>query len=317
MNSKLKSIRQKIRNSHVIIKNFGLIFGIENGLNEIIIRGHGKIGKKLNHYHYENAKKIIKKKYFEQLEFSSMNLELQSLKKITDDCPIWIFWWQGIDNAPIVVKAALESIVKHSRKHPVLIITKENVEKYADIPEHIYRKKNEGKITITHFSDILRAQLLYQHGGIWMDSTLFATGDFNENMYSKAFYSIQHGQRAEYHVCKGKWSGFFLACGKGNPIFNYLSKAFYLYWEKENCLICYLLIDCFLALGYENIDTMRKLIDDIGVNNTGVFEMASQYNEIYSIGRWKEICSSAYLHKLSYKLKISDYKNTIYNHIVR
>ena len=46
---------------------------------------------------------------------------------------------------------------------------------YVDIPDYILQKYRAGKMTRTHFSDILRLHLLSRYGGVWIDSTILMT----------------------------------------------------------------------------------------------------------------------------------------------
>ena len=95
-------------------------------------------------------------------------------EEAVNDGPVWVFWWQGLESAPARVKACVDSIKRNAANRDVIVITKDNVSKYTDLPDYVFRKLAEGKITLTHFSDILRFNLLKLHGGLWMDATLYA-----------------------------------------------------------------------------------------------------------------------------------------------
>jgi hypothetical protein len=308
----IKILRRKLEGCAKVKKHFGLKYGGLEFLNVVVFRHKGKAGKELINLQYDSIKKWLKKRYFEQAALTFTN-EAMFDSNIREDCPIWLFWWQGIDEAPAIVKKCIESIESHKGKHEIVLLTKKNIEEYVDIPGYIYRKVNLGIISIPHFADILRTKLLYQHGGIWMDSTLFITDDFCEDIYRHDFYTIRHTQRADYHVCKGKWSSFFMASGKGNPLFSYLTQAQCDYWKNENASICYLLIDCFIALGYENILVCRQMIDLVPVNNTGTMNLASHFNDNYSNELVEELSADTYLHKLSNKVKIGNKHDNVYN----
>lgn len=56
------------------------------------------------------------------------------------DC-IWICWWQGLDNAPELVRKCVESIQKNAGNHEVIIITEDNYKEYVNIPKWIEEKK--------------------------------------------------------------------------------------------------------------------------------------------------------------------------------
>lgn len=86
---------------------------------------------------------------------------------------IWVCWWQGLDNAPEIVKTCVESIKRNSGKYEVLIITDENYKQYVKFPDWLEEKRKHGIISKTIYSDLLRLNLLSTYGGIWIDSTFF------------------------------------------------------------------------------------------------------------------------------------------------
>ena len=57
------------------------------------------------------------------------------------NAPVWIFWMQGYENAPLLVKKCINSVRK-STAHPVHILSKDNLKEYCEIPEYIYIKYN-------------------------------------------------------------------------------------------------------------------------------------------------------------------------------
>lgn len=96
-------------------------------------------------------------------DFIEENPQLIQVKK--EDFKIFVFWWQGRDELPQIVRLCIDSIEKNSKPFSVHIITKNNYEKYVQISPIIKNKLISGDITLTHFSDILRFNLLYQYGG--------------------------------------------------------------------------------------------------------------------------------------------------------
>lgn len=118
---------------------------------------------------------------FDFLEEEFSNL-IQKYKDIPDatmpkseGSHIWTLWWQGLEQAPEIVKVCLKSQRENmvSKGFKYTVITKDNWKQFIDLPKHIIEKMENGKITLTHFSDIIRAELLKQYGGIWIDATVF------------------------------------------------------------------------------------------------------------------------------------------------
>ena len=88
---------------------------------------------------------------------------------------IWSLWWQDdkFENLPDVVKICYSSIKKFGGSHDFQILTQKNFRELVNLPDYILEKFNAGKITITHLSDIIRFYLLFNYGGLWLDSTVF------------------------------------------------------------------------------------------------------------------------------------------------
>lgn len=53
---------------------------------------------------------------------------------------IWICWWQGIDNAPEIVKTCVESIKRNAGKYEVIVITDDNCKDYVQFPDWLEEK---------------------------------------------------------------------------------------------------------------------------------------------------------------------------------
>ena len=75
-----------------------------------------------------------------------------------------------MDAAPELVQACYARLVS---PHPgqVHLLHQDNLAEYVSIPDYIMQKVKKGQITYTHFSDIVRVNLLAEYGGIWIDST--------------------------------------------------------------------------------------------------------------------------------------------------
>lgn len=202
---------------------------------------------------------------------------------------------------PPVVKSCYKSVLKNAEKHPVILITENNIKEYVDIPQYIYEKIREKKMTFTHFSDILRENLLYKHGGIWMDATIYMTAPFSKEMYKYEYYSIK-GAFEEW-----EWTGFFQAAGKGNVFAKAVSHLFNCYWKEHDCLISYLLIDCFLAVARRHSSVIDEMVNDLPQKDSSIFVLNDQHlDETYNENTFEKLKGKSNIHKLSYKYPHSE-----------
>ena len=88
---------------------------------------------------------------------------------------IWICWLQGIDKDPSLIKRCYKSI-KDNFKDSKIVVDESYINDYVELPSYIMEKDGKGIITKTHFSDILRLELLSQYGGTWIDGTVYCRG---------------------------------------------------------------------------------------------------------------------------------------------
>ena len=230
---------------------------------------------KKKHSYFDNKAhnrciKKYKKKYSEYIEI--LNSKYNKVQEIVPSKNIWVFWYQGLENAPEVVKIGIDSIKTKYNDHNVVIITKDNLENYLSIPERIKSNINKGKLTYTNFSDYLRLGLLKKYGGAWIDSTCFINKKIDFEKYS--FYSIHHDLYSNWHVCRGKWTSFFLYSIKNDNLISFSFDFMNNYLKTHNRFPTYLWIDCIFRIAYETNDVIKNEIDAVPVNNKGVLTLS-------------------------------------------
>lgn len=106
------------------------------------------------------------KKILSSLEASELYIQSADETEGNNSGIIWVFWWQGFNNMPPIVRQCVKSIKNNSGNHSVIIVSKENIYKYTNISQNIFDELFKGNMTITHFSDIVRFNLLSNHGGL-------------------------------------------------------------------------------------------------------------------------------------------------------
>lgn len=221
---------------------------------------------------------------------------------------IYVFWYQGIDGAPELVKKCIESVKKHFKRE-VIIITKDNYKEYTDIDDSIIEKLNNGKITYTFFSDILRFNLLKNHGGLWLDATIFVSDDYEVN---NEFFTIKNEMDSNKYVSKGRWTSYAIGGNKNNLLFHFMNDFFKEYLSKKDILIDYYLVDYAINFAYQNFKEVKDNIDSLTSNNINVYELIENINNEYSKDDYKRIVKDTKLHKLSYKVDINKEKEDSY-----
>lgn len=104
---------------------------------------------------------------------------VQTEAKTVADFPkiIWWSWLQGENEAPELAKVCLESLRRNFPEYKIVVITNDNLGDYIELPQKILDKFNAGWIKGAQFADIIRLNLLAKYGGVWMDATVFCTGN--------------------------------------------------------------------------------------------------------------------------------------------
>ena len=106
---------------------------------------------------------------------------------------IFTIWLQGEENAPDLVKACFRSVRRHC-KQELVVLDENTVFDYITLPQEIVEKYRAGKIARAHFADICRVELLYEHGGFWLDSTGFVTAPIPDWIQKQDFFVYMAGQ---------------------------------------------------------------------------------------------------------------------------
>ena len=254
-----------------------------------------KLGNRQKHHCIQ---KLLEERFGNLLEEFSDKRDV-TLTNIGQDSPIWVLWFQGESNMPPIVRACVKSIKEHAGLHEVILLTRENIQSYIDIPSYIYEKIEKKYITLTHFSDIVRTGILSKWGGWWMDATVFCTSTIM--LYDTPFYSVKQTKTYSRYVKSGnKWTAYLLAVGLNNYVTDFIYKLFLEYWKKYDFMIDYYLVDYAIAIAYDYFPYFRKAIDNNPIDNDLVYQMEENINQPYSTELWHNLLDQQF-NKLSWK----------------
>lgn len=167
---------------------------------------------------------------------------------------IFVYRAQGINNIPPLVQYNLELIKKNYYDYKIILIDDLNFDDYVKIDNHLISLYKDKKITVQTFSDILRFNLLYQLGGIWVDSTIlmFKRYEFFNEIKKNGFVSLNHSSKEKDSIWKRvypvTYTTFFLGTHKGNPVMECCVKFYNEYYKKYDYAIDYFMNDYMLIL---------------------------------------------------------------------
>lgn len=215
---------------------------------------------------------------------------------------IWICWWQGIDNAPEIVKACVDSIKRYAGKYEVICITEKNYKNYVTFPSWIEEKRKQNIISRTIYSDLLRMNLLSTYGGLWIDSTFFCTSPCFESYMKLPLWSIKRPDYLHCSVACGYFANYSLGCSYENRwIYKVILDFLFNYWKENNKLIDYLLTDYAIVLSQQHNKDIAEAFNKIQPNNPYCDELYKVLGKPYDKNTWERISKNTELYKLTWK----------------
>ena len=86
--------------------------------------------------------------------------EFKNIQEENNEKIIWQYWHQDIENVPKIVKKCLASIKKHYPEYKINVLSFDTIKDYIELPQRFYWLLENKKISIAHFSDVVRVNLL-------------------------------------------------------------------------------------------------------------------------------------------------------------
>lgn len=161
---------------------------------------------------------------------------------------VFTIWFQGQKNAPAIVKACFRSMRRHLCQE-LVVLDENTLWDWISLPDYVINKWKSGKMRAAHFCDICRVELLYQHGGVWLDSTDYVTSPIPHWIMEEDFFIYMSGSRI-----RGSYSfvqNCFFRAKKYNPLLGVWREAILNYWKNENSVINYFTHQLLFKLSVE------------------------------------------------------------------
>ena len=189
-----------------------LLYSAFNYLEKILynIPNRSIAKMQMNLIYYKVKNKISKKYDFNCYDYRD-NLGKEKI--------VWIYWHQGINKAPELVKRCVNSIKKNiSNNWTINILDYNMLKNYITFNNEIIELLETNKMSLQHFSDLIRLKLLYEYGGIWIDSTCFLINEIPTQLLNADLFFFSSGLKGDVPI----WQNWFIISNKKNP---YLKKA--------------------------------------------------------------------------------------------
>ena len=299
-----------------LLKQWGKMGVLPMAMAEFLLLGHSK--KALEQLRLIVGLKILRKlerKYGRLLE----DFQVADERKEHGAAPrrIWIFWWQGMENAPLLVRRCYESVREHFADWEITVITEKNYRKYVTFPDYIKAKRDSGAITLTHFSDLLRLELLIKYGGLWLDATVLCTGSNIPVSVLKSDLFVFQAQKPGADGHATLMSSWLMYARPSNTILQATRMLLYEYWKRNKQLVEYFLIHYFFTMACSRFPEEAAKIPPFCNSVPHVLQL-HLFSE-YDADLYEDLKKMTCFHKLSYKFSEEDMakKGTFYDVIIK
>lgn len=220
--------------------------------------------------------------------------------------PIWFMWYQGWAKAPMIIKICYNALVDKIPEGTVLIfLDQDNLWDYIEIPEET---RNAIKNNFTMLSNLIRTNLLYCYGGLWIDSTYLVVKDLPEYVFEGDFWSIKEifrsGKEEDEDVMNFAYN--LIYSKPGNEMLLYIYQALCTYWKYNNHVKHYLLTGGIINYGYNNNCFPKKYIDNLKttINPRRYIFYSNYLCHYYSDKDFERISKHTWGFKVTYKFNV-------------
>lgn len=291
-----KEILRQYRRAHVLL--FALI--------ETALLGFSKKSLEIVRLAVNNrVLSKLRKKYHSYIE-EYKSKDNKDLSRVRSN-KVWVCWLQGMDKAPTLVQKCYQSLHDNltgredGKDREIILLTEDNYRDYVQFPGYIQKKIDNGTITRTHMSDLLRLELLIKYGGTWMDATVFCSGnDYPEYMLDSDLFLFQCLKPGADGHCTCISSWFVTAC-TNHQILLLTRELLYDYWMKHDKMLDYFLLHDFFQLAIEAYPEEWKKVVPFSNSSPHILllRLFDQYDEMI----WDTIKKQTSFHKITYKFK--------------
>lgn len=217
---------------------------------------------------------------------------------------IWTIWLQGMDQAPKVVQQCYASMQKNITDRPIVVITEENFKNYVTFPDYIMKKYEKGIISKVHFADLLRVELLAQHGGTWLDGTVFCSDvPFQKYVLDDPLFLFQTLKPGldGHSIAASSW---LMTAHSGNPIIMLTRALLHEYWSRYNYAVDYFILHNFIQMSIAAYPEVWNKV--VPFSNATPHILLLRLFEEFDENLWQGLKGQTAFHKLTYKFTPED-----------
>ncbi len=221
---------------------------------------------------------------------------------------IWVFWGQGEEKMPELVRACYRQL-KHNHEN-VVLVTNENVLQYLDLAPELLKRARDGRLSWAHLSDIIRTKLLYRHGGLWLDATVWATDGIPFDKLAEMPFFSANGKvvNTPRSVCfwtslGHNWSTWCMwGEAPGYPLYGFVSETMERMALSDKAWPDYVFQDFLIYYALHYSPSISNDMEQSGTlpcrhRNS----LARLMNTPFDSGIYQSMCETDFVFKLSYR----------------
>jgi hypothetical protein len=141
---------------------------------------------------------------------------------------IWMAWYQGLRDAPPIIRVCHDSWVRQNPGWDVILLDETTADRYVNVGALVGRGRTD--IDPQKRSELLRMNLLARYGGVWVDATCFCGTPLDDWIFDAA--------REDFFVFRDPGVGriisnWFLACTKDSYLTRSFNDVYNAYWATN------------------------------------------------------------------------------------
>ncbi len=248
------------------------------------------------------------------------NEELYSNQNLNQKPKLFQYWHQGFGELPEVIYNCYLTVDHFlSNDFEIVRIDFDTLSDYIKLPDYIIKAREEERMTIAHFSDIIRNKLLFDYGGLWLDSSVMITSTERvRDFYGSRKVAFQNAavfsNPKEHPVLVGSW--MIWSKEANNETFGLSQKILEKYWQNNRFVSDYFLYHIIISDIIRKSPAIREEIKwhKRYYSNNSLDILFFYLNRSFNYDEIKHLFKNIGIHKLDFKaIKSSDNENLNYS----
>ncbi|UWX96157.1 capsular polysaccharide synthesis protein [Arthrobacter zhaoxinii] len=223
--------------------------------------------------------------------------EAKRAPRVTENPLVFMYWGQGFDSAPEIVRACYEQAKRLHSPDSIVFLDDNNLHEWVTLPQRII---DVASVSRAAFSDVLRFELLAKHGGVWLDATCMVMRPmqdiFQHLVTPSGFFAFDKEK-------PGLISSWFLASNPGSYITCMTRDALRLYFGVYDKPITYFFLHQMFVFMYRLDDRFEKLWDKRSTPRADPRAVHRALLRDVGDVNLNELLAGSFVHKLTHKNK--------------